>query len=463
MFEESSSRKEKERSPEKQVEEREKEFSSAPQKPADKECTDIIEDAFNPIKCTTWQSKKNLVDRIEEDHPTHKSIEYKIVEKKSHLPPIGKSLQPNSPEKAKNKRYILLNSIKIEMEAPDIGPSNLQKDQFFEEIQAFAKKRGIVANGNIICAISKDQEGSRFIQKKLDTAGIEEIAGTFEEIRPWITELIVDLFGNYVVQKFLEIGTGKQREQIFEAMESEIIPLALHMYGCRVIQKALECRDINRKIVEKIKGHVIDLVCDQNGNHVVQKCVECVDSDFVIKEFEEDAVTLSKHRYGCRVIQRIFENSTKCAGAIDKIIGSAKTLVEDQYGNYVIQHILEKGTDTHKKKIIAQLSEKIAEYSVHKFASNVMEKCVICGTAEDRKEMVRAMRFAVGSGGEDALIQISMDKFGNYVVQRLLDVLTGAEKEALVSHLKESIADLKKSSYTKCIISKIAALEETKK
>ncbi|KAI5191915.1 pumilio RNA-binding family [Nematocida minor] len=422
----------------------------------DKECTDIIEDAFNPIKCTAWQSKKNLVDRIEEDHPTHKSIEYKIIEKKNHLPPIGKGLQD------KNRgKYILLNSIKIESISTGSSPDT-QRDQFFEEVQAFAKKRGISSAGNLICAISKDQEGSRFIQKKLDTASAEEIAMTFQEICPWIGDLIVDLFGNYVVQKFLEIGTGEQRGKIFQAMEGSVISLALHMYGCRVIQKALECKDINRKIVEKIKGHVIDLVCDQNGNHVVQKCVECVDSDFVIKEFEEDAVSLSRHRYGCRVIQRIFENSTKCASAVDKIINNAKLLVEDQYGNYVIQHILEKGTHAHKRKIISDLSDNIAEYSTHKFASNVMEKCVVCGTPEDRKHMLRQLRSAVGASGEDILIYITMDKFGNYVIQRLLDVLTGADKEILISHLKMNMSDLKKSSYAKCIVSKIALLEAKK-
>ncbi|KAI5159888.1 pumilio RNA-binding family [Nematocida ausubeli] len=433
---------------------KEKEFSlhETNTQTMDKECTDIIEDAFNPIKCTTWQSKKNLVDRIEEDHPTHKSIEYNIEEKKSVLPPIGKGL------KEKGKRHILLNSIKIDSfsSTPTAEPL---KDQFFEEVYAFAKKRGISSSENLICAISKDQEGSRFIQKKLDGASAEEIAMTFEEICPWIGDLIADLFGNYVVQKFLEIGTHEQREKIFSAMEGTIIPLALHMYGCRVIQKALECKDINRKIVERIKGHVIDLVCDQNGNHVVQKCVECVDSDFVIKEFEEDAVSLSRHRYGCRVIQRIFENSTKCASAIDKIISNAKLLVEDQYGNYVIQHILEKGTHAHKRKIITDLSDNIAEYSTHKFASNVMEKCVICGTMEDRKHMLKQLKSAVGPSGEDMLIHITMDKFGNYVIQRLLDVLTGADKEVLMAHLKANISDLKKSSYAKCIISKLALLD----
>lgn len=414
-----------------------------------KEATDIIADAFNPIKCTSWKIK-NLLEQIEEDHPSHKSTEYKIVEKNSPIPPIGKGI----PERNKSK-YISLAHLKPEgaavAESVAVDP---KKNQFFEEIQAFVRKRNIAASpANIICAVSKDQEGSRFIQKKLDAATAEEIDFTFQEVKKNIGELITDLFGNYVIQKFLEIGTLEQKKEILEAMEESVIPLALHMYGCRVVQKALECREINQKIVKKIKGHVIDLVCDQNGNHVIQKCVECVDSEFIIKEFEEDAVNLSKHRYGCRVIQRIFENSSGCFAAINKIISSAKSLVEDQYGNYVIQHILERGSEQHKKKLIAILSDRIAEYSTHKFASNVMEKCVICGTPEDRKCMFAKLMST--SATDNTLVRISCDKFGNYVVQRLIDVLRDKEKDELVAYLREHLPELKKSSYAKCILGRI--------
>ncbi|OAG31327.1 pumilio RNA-binding family [Nematocida displodere] len=418
-----------------------------------KEPTDIIADAFNPIECTPWKVK-NLIDQIEEDHPSHKSTEYVINSKIGILPPIGKGL----PDRNK-ARYMSLGQGAAEGLAVPAAPTETKKQQFFEEMHVFARKRGIsVTTTNIICAISKDQEGSRFIQKKLDAASAEEIEQTFQEIKKSLSELITDLFGNYVVQKLLEIGTGEQRKEILATMESNIITLALHMYGCRVVQKALECKDINKRIVEKLKGHVIELVCDQNGNHVIQKCVECVDSKFVIKEFEADAVNLSRHRYGCRVIQRIFENSKGCSEAIDTIINNAKTLVEDQYGNYVIQHILEKGTDAHKKKIIADLADKVAEHSTHKFASNVMEKCVVCGTPENRKYMLgQLLKAKAETGG--TLVSISCDKFGNYVVQRMLDVLTGKEKETLVQYLKNNLPELKKSTYAKCIISKLAVNE----
>ncbi|KAI5171406.1 pumilio RNA-binding family [Nematocida sp. LUAm3] len=421
---------------------------------ASRDTSNIIEDAFKPIQCTfpfIWKiHSRSLLEQIDEDHPSErKSTEYNLNEKKEKLLPIGQGIT----EKTQN-RVIGLPRTKPESNSGEILIES-RKSQYFEEMQVFARKRGIPISSTLIYSISKDQEGSRFIQKKLDSSSQEEIDITFLEVKKWISDLIVDLFGNYVIQKFLEIGSQEQQQEIFLSMEPMIIPLALHMYGCRVVQKALECKEINRKIVERIQGHVIDLVCDQNGNHVIQKCVECVDADFIIKEFEQDAVGLSKHRYGCRVIQRIFENSTKCTAAVERIINNSRSLVEDQYGNYVIQHILEKGTEEHKRRIIENFIEKLPEYSTHKFASNVMEKCVLCGTQDARKKMLSQL-MQQKPGKENMLITISSDKFGNYVIQRMLDVLTGKDKDLLVSSLRAHLTELKKSSYAKCIVSKIA-------
>lgn len=417
-----------------------------------KEARDIIADAFNPIECTTWKMK-NLVDQIEEDHPSARSTEYALINKASSIPPIGKGI----PERNK-ARYISLSTISPESTTSLGMVSETKKQIFLDEMQSFARKRGVVASASsLICAISKDQEGSRFVQKKLDTATTEEVKFVFQEVQSWLSDLITDLFGNYVIQKLLEVGQPSQREEILRSMEPSIISLSLHMYGCRVVQKALECKDINERIVSQLKGHVVDLVCDQNGNHVIQKCVECIRSDFIIREFENDVVNLSRHRYGCRVIQRIFENSANCTVAIEKIIASARFLVEDQYGNYVIQHILEQGTEAHKRRIITDLLDRIEHYSTHKFASNVMEKCVVCGTPENRRQMLQHLIRSKPETG--SLSAIACDKFGNYVVQRMIEVLSGKDKEVLMHYLKAHIQDLKKSTYAKCILSKLNGYE----
>ena len=59
------------------------------------------------------------------------------------------------------------------------------------------------------------------------------------------------------------------------------------------------------------------------------------------------AVPLSRHPYGCRVVQRVLEHCDiegVRADMMKKILSSAYSLAQDTYGNYVIQHILEHGS-----------------------------------------------------------------------------------------------------------------------
>lgn len=80
----------------------------------------------------------------------------------------------------------------------------------------------------------------RFIQQKLEHASLTEKALIFSEILSAAYSLMMDVFGNYVIQKFFEFGTTEQKQTLAQRVRGHVLALALHMYGCRVIQKALE-------------------------------------------------------------------------------------------------------------------------------------------------------------------------------------------------------------------------------
>lgn len=54
----------------------------------------------------------------------------------------------------------------------------------------------------------------------------------------------------------------------------------------------------------------------------------------------------------------------------------------------VIQHILERGRPADKSAIIAKIRGQVLPLSKHKFASNVVEKCVDFGTKYERQELI---------------------------------------------------------------------------
>ena len=59
--------------------------------------------------------------------------------------------------------------------------------------------------------LAQDQHGSRFIQQQLETDDISMKNAAFEELKPHFNTLIINVFGNYVVQKFLDHGTQEHK------------------------------------------------------------------------------------------------------------------------------------------------------------------------------------------------------------------------------------------------------------
>lgn len=130
---------------------------------------------------------------------------------------------------------------------------------------------------------------------------------------------------------------------------------------------------------------------------MVQKCIEKMSHESV--QFIVDAVldkpkTVSElclHTYGCRVVQRILENGAgyQTKPILDAVMADIHSLTNDQFGNYVIQHILEHDkTPEDKNRIVRSIKGKVIELSNHKFASNVVEKCLAHGSESDRKEII---------------------------------------------------------------------------
>ncbi|TPX66821.1 hypothetical protein SpCBS45565_g04235 [Spizellomyces sp. 'palustris'] len=309
-----------------------------------------------------------------------------------------------------------------------------------------------------IVEFSGDQHGSRFIQQKLETANSEEKQLVFDEILPNALQLMTDVFGNYVIQKFFEHGNQIQKQILAKQMEGHVLSLSLQMYGCRVVQKALEhvLTDQQAVLVRELDGNVLKCVKDQNGNHVIQKAIERVPAEhikFIIDAFHGQVYALATHPYGCRVIQRIFEHCAdeETKPLLDELHRYTINLIQDQYGNYVIQHVLERGKQQDKGMIVSKVRGQVLQLSKHKFASNVVEKCVAFGSKKDRQQLIDEV-IQTRPDGTSPLILMMKDQFANYVVQKMLDVVDGEQREILVQRIKPHLPSLKKYTYGKHLI-----------
>jgi pumilio RNA-binding family len=324
-----------------------------------------------------------------------------------------------------------------------------------------------------IVEFCQDQNGSRFVQQRLEVAKHAEMALITSEILSSVHILRNDVFGNYVVQKLFEHGNHEIRSTLKKSLEGQMVSLSSQMYGCRVAQKALEKMDDDNLIDLLSEFHDTVLTCihDQNGNHVIQKIIQVVSSrsktyqaedkekaikfstqlHFILDCVIENIVPLSCHPFGCRVLQRILEHciESQKSTALDTIQRCLRTLLDDQYGNYVIQHVLQFGRKSDRDVVLQiVIGNGILGLSRQKFASNVIEKLLKYGNSSQRNEIVREMLKVVNdktveNGQCTVALLMVRDAYANYVVQTTLNVVPeGEEKELLLQELRNNSMQL---------------------
>lgn len=313
-----------------------------------------------------------------------------------------------------------------------------------------------------VVEFATDQHGSRFIQQKLESASPEDKLAVLKHALTDAQRLMTDVFGNYVVQKLLDHGGENAVNLIAAELEGRMLALSLHMYGCRVVQKALEVLESGARaaLVRELDGHVLKCIRDQNGNHVIQKCVELVEPEavqFVVDSVQGQAVVLAGHSYGCRVVQRILEHGApgQKAPIMVEIMSCIADLIKDQYGNYVIQHVVEHGTLEERSIIMNLVRGEVCQLSQHKFASNVVERCLQHGSLDERQVLIEILIVGEGAPNSSPLNHLVRDQFGNYVVQRVLDVARPPQRERVVTILRAQVPAIKKYSYGKHIIARL--------
>ena len=268
-----------------------------------------------------------------------------------------------------------------------------------------------------VAEFCQDQNGSRFIQQRLELGDPSEQEIVMNEFLPSMRRLRNDVFGNYVVQKLLDFGTPEMKADIRETLKGELLQLSLQMYGCRVVQKAFEAlpEEDLPGMLQEFHHNVLSCIHDQNGNHVIQKCIEVLNSRankaeaagqterasflrgeiaFVVEDVLVNTSKLSCHAYGCRVLQRILEHCSeeKKIEVLDEIQKCHQRLLDDQYGNYVIQHVLQFGRPSDRDSILEIIANTgLLGLSRQKFASNVVEKLLKYGNGSQRRAIAREM------------------------------------------------------------------------
>merc|ERR1719419_1180540 len=298
---------------------------------------------------------------------------------------------------------------------------------------------------NTLFAFVTDQEGSRFLQENLGSASTEQLWRTFNHLKRDFVTISQDVYGNYIAQKFLELGSDELRSAVLETLLPNIPSLSVQLYGCRVVQKLLECGAWEHKsvVAKQFKGSIMTFVYDQNGNHVIQRLIERLNAKeigFVVDEISGYTYSLAMHPYGSRVIQRLLTKF--CRKKVQPLLNEIKqhtiALSKNQYGNWIIQWII-KHCVLERREVVVQLIGHVAELSKEKFASNVVEQVFKRSSRAHISALAEELLEDDASQTErcSTLVTLVNDQFGNYVIQTLLDSSSGEFRQRLLASLSK--------------------------
>lgn len=309
-----------------------------------------------------------------------------------------------------------------------------------------------------IAYLAKDQNGCRILQNTMEgLTNAREIEMIFVELIGHVCDLMLDPFGNYVVQKLVELCNEEQRTQIIAMLTRtnfQLVSICLDMHGTRVVQKLLEHVTSKLQValfMQAMSPYAIPLCKSANGQHVIQYCLRNFsdeDNAHLLNEVADNCIEVATDKSGCCVLQQCVENSH---GHVrdrlgDEIIANAIFLSEDRYGNYVVQYILGMKSPEMTTRLFIQLRSSFMSLSLGKYGSNVVEKCLReCDEFQASKIIKELLR------NPNAPMLLT-DPYGNYVIQSSLSVSKGEVRRELLNLVDRYAQTMRSNLYGKKIL-----------
>ncbi|CRG86712.1 Meiotic coiled-coil protein 2 [Talaromyces islandicus] len=308
----------------------------------------------------------------------------------------------------------------------------------------------------IVC--NSDQQASIFLQQKLKVGTAEQKYEIIEAIVNQAYPLMINRFGNFLVQRCFEHGTPDQVIAIANAIKGNTLSLSMDSFGCHVVQKAFDCVPEEHKaaMVHELLRRIPETVVHRHACHVWQKLFE-------LRWNNEPPQIMSKVNEALRgiwhdtalgetgslVVQNIFENCVEeeKRPAIEEVLANIDLLSHGQFGNWCIQHICEHGAPHDKNRAIEHILLWSVDYSMDQFASKVIEKCLKIGGSEFLDRYLARVCTGRPDRPRMPLIDIAGDQYGNYLIQWILIHAAPHQRELVATHIRKHMVSLRGSKF----------------
>jgi hypothetical protein len=224
--------------------------------------------------------------------------------------------------------------------------------------------------------MAKSKQGSKRLQKIVAKGEPQDIDKIVGQIAASAAELMMDKFGNYMCQALFQFCSAEQRLILLRSLRPSLIKVSKHPVGTHSLQclAALASLPAECAIYEAVfKPYVISLATHPNASHTLQILASALSNrSFIALEVATKAKELAMDQLGlCLVKKCMFSREVVLA-----LLPHTLTLSQDAYGNYAIQELLSHWGSEFCMAVGYHLQPHVVRLSSHKFASNVIEKCI---------------------------------------------------------------------------------------
>eukprot|EP00340_Litonotus_pictus_P010928 CAMPEP_0170537786 /NCGR_PEP_ID=MMETSP0209-20121228/102927_1 /TAXON_ID=665100 ORGANISM="Litonotus pictus, Strain P1" /NCGR_SAMPLE_ID=MMETSP0209 /ASSEMBLY_ACC=CAM_ASM_000301 /LENGTH=825 /DNA_ID=CAMNT_0010839361 /DNA_START=1 /DNA_END=2479 /DNA_ORIENTATION=- len=165
----------------------------------------------------------------------------------------------------------------------------------------------------------------------------------------------------------------------------------------------------------------------------------------------ENVLSLSKEQLGCRKLQKILEDN-KSVGSIliyPKIKNNINETIIDQFGNYLIQKLIETLSIQQIKEMVSHVARDIKAICNNQFGTRVLQKLIdYLTTREMRAEFIQALNNQI-------LLSIILNSQGNHVISKMISKFPSEELMPLYETFQFNLEQITKDKFGCCVIQKM--------
>jgi hypothetical protein len=291
-----------------------------------------------------------------------------------------------------------------------------------------------------VSAIVTSQDGSRFIQCLIDEGPDGIRRQIFDEIYPDAKTIMMDAFGNYVMQKLIDHATVEQMALLVPAFHDHISELAENKISNYPLQKIIQfisenihspslSEDIAKRfgyfledLFEVIESRTKELCCHPVGTRVVQCMVEYLPDSW-------------KNRI-LRGLLRCFDD-----------------LATNYYGSVVLQVALNHFDEDFLELLSSKVLLRLSDYSNNQYAFIFVKYLLSCHTRFTSNVAWELINQNFRGNEISAVVRLLNSGFGHQVLMKLITSCDEDQRTVIQSFVENHRYELTRTQYGSIVLS----------